>query len=159
MQTFERARFEYHPENPAAFKVQLGLLGREETVIETLPQAIAPAVSALSNGTPTAPVILPESDLRAFRYKMPTPGYWMASADGMVASVGSFQYMRVLKGYAAPKGKKFVVFAITKRIRELNPIVAYMSIPHTSPSPTSKELHAYASQRPTRSKESSKEHI
>jgi hypothetical protein len=44
---------------------------------------------------------------------MPTPGYWMASADGMVASVGSFQYMRVLKGYTAPKGQKFVVFAIT----------------------------------------------
>ncbi len=113
VQLFERARFEYHPENPAPFKVQLGLLGREEAVIETPPPADVPAVSAVSNGVPTTPVILPESDLRAFRYKMPTPGYWMASADGMVASVGSFQYMRELKGYTAPKGQKFVVFAIT----------------------------------------------
>ena len=113
VQLFERARFEYHPENQAAFKVQLGLLGREEAVIETPPPADAPPVNAVSNVAPNTPVILPESDLRAFRYKMPTPGYWMASADGMVASVGSFQYMRVLKGYTAPKGQKFVVFAIT----------------------------------------------
>ncbi|HEY1012247.1 MAG TPA: hypothetical protein VGE07_06030, partial [Herpetosiphonaceae bacterium] len=28
-QYFERARFEYHPENPQPFQVQLGLLGRE----------------------------------------------------------------------------------------------------------------------------------
>jgi hypothetical protein len=56
---------------------------------------------------------LPESDLAAFRYKMPKPGYWMASNGGIVASAGSFQYFRVLKGYTAPKGYKYVVFAIT----------------------------------------------
>ncbi len=29
MQWFERARFEYHPENPAAYRVLLGRLGVE----------------------------------------------------------------------------------------------------------------------------------
>ena len=37
----------------------------------------------------------------------------MASNGGIVASAGSFQYFRVLKGYTAPKGYKYVVFAIT----------------------------------------------
>ncbi|MBX6342467.1 MAG: murein L,D-transpeptidase, partial [Thermomicrobiaceae bacterium] len=31
VQYFERARFEYHPENPDNFKVLLGLVGREVT--------------------------------------------------------------------------------------------------------------------------------
>jgi len=117
VQLFERARFEYHPENPSQFKVQLGLLGREEVQTHAIAPTAVPVVATSSgNGTTTtSTTILPESDLSAFRYKMPTPGYWMASGDGMVASVGSFQYMRVLKGYTAPKGQKFVVFAITIR--------------------------------------------
>lgn len=40
MQWFERARFEYHPENPVAFQVQLGLLGRETTGVSSQPQTI-----------------------------------------------------------------------------------------------------------------------
>jgi hypothetical protein len=44
-QWFERARFEYHPDNPAAFKVLLGRLGAETLVFQT-PQTplLKPAV-------------------------------------------------------------------------------------------------------------------
>ncbi len=111
VQIFERARFEYHPENIDPYKVQLGLLGREEAPIAT---EITPTTTTTSDSTnANAQPILPESDLAAFRYKMPAPGYWMASNGGIVASAGSFQYFRVLKGYTAPKGYKYVVFAIT----------------------------------------------
>ena len=91
--------------------MQLGLLGREEAPIAT---EITPTTTTTSDSTnANAQPILPESDLAAFRYKMPAPGYWMASNGGIVASAGSFQYFRVLKGYTAPKGYKYVVFAIT----------------------------------------------
>ncbi len=38
-QWFERARFEWHPELPAAFQVSLGLLGREAQAQQALPSA------------------------------------------------------------------------------------------------------------------------
>ncbi|HMA34852.1 MAG TPA: hypothetical protein VKY74_10275 [Chloroflexia bacterium] len=47
-QWFERARFEYHPELPAAFQVSLGLLGREIVAR----QAATPGAIAVAAGPP-----------------------------------------------------------------------------------------------------------
>lgn len=119
VQIFERARFEYHPENQEPYKVLLGLLGNEEGAIP----AVTPTPVIEISPTPTTPVIniLPESDLAAFRYRMPSPGYWTTNSDGLVISVGSFQYLQTLKGVSAPKGQKYVVFAVNvKNIRTLS---------------------------------------
>ena len=49
VQYFERNRFEHHPEHPAAFRVQLGLLGSEiyGKRLEPAPAAIDPAMQRL----------------------------------------------------------------------------------------------------------------
>ncbi|EFO81114.1 sortase family protein [Oscillochloris trichoides DG-6] len=47
VQYFERARFEYHPANPAPYQVQLGHLGRQYLAAHPAPEwAIAPVQSA-----------------------------------------------------------------------------------------------------------------
>jgi hypothetical protein len=119
VQIFERARFEYHPENPEPYKVLLGLLGNEEG---TAPEITPTPVIETPTIPTTSPInILPESDLAAFRYRMPSPGYWTTTSDGLVISVGSFQYLQTLKGKSAPKGQKYVVFAVSvKNTRELS---------------------------------------
>ncbi len=47
VQYFERARFEYHPNNPAPYQVQLGHLGRQYLMSHPAPEwAVAPVQSA-----------------------------------------------------------------------------------------------------------------
>jgi LPXTG-site transpeptidase (sortase) family protein len=46
VQYFERARFEYHPQNPAAYRVLLGHLGRQLMEVSTVPEWAKQPVSS-----------------------------------------------------------------------------------------------------------------
>lgn len=107
VQFFERARFEYHPENPVPYRVLTGLLGSE--ALRTT--ATTPTTVAVPP-TPTTPptTILPDSDLATYRNNMPTPGYWnSAVSDPIVIAVSEMHYTRNIDIFVAPKGKKYVV--------------------------------------------------
>lgn len=115
VQYFERARLEYHPANPAAYRIQAGLLGREvldRAVASTLSGANAP-----QQPTPTL-VLLPQSDLDTFRNNMPPFGYWNSpTSDPVVLAVSELHYASVIPTInglvtyrnTPPKGMKYVV--------------------------------------------------
>jgi hypothetical protein len=100
IQLFERARFEYHPENPAPFQVLLGLLGKEvlvpqvpktTTTTTVTPTARPSATSNLQNSFVVADYlatagVLPESDLNHYRISMPRIGYWNSNDKAEIVS-------------------------------------------------------------------------
>ena len=79
VQVFERARFEYHPENPAPYRVLLGLLGRESLTPAVQETSVIPTATAIPSANTDLSAsfvvadylatkgILPESDLRHYR--------------------------------------------------------------------------------------------
>ncbi len=102
VQYFERARFEYHAENPAAYRVQTGLLGREIT------PAPNPSVAAVIP-TPTV-TLLPMSDLVTYYNNMPPFGYWNSTTDQpVVLAVSELRYTYTIDAVSAPKRTKYVV--------------------------------------------------
>jgi hypothetical protein len=122
VQLFERARFEYHPENPAPYQVQLGLLGRDllaQSQLSPTSTAQSPAITA----TPTPFVvadylattgILPPQDLLSFRNSMPPKGYWNSnSANDIMLIIRDIHYVAQIKGQNAPKGMKYMVGTVT----------------------------------------------
>jgi len=127
VQVFERARFEYHPENPAPYKVQLGLLGRE-MLTQSQPQPTSTVQSPVISATSTPFVvadylgttgILPESDLRYYRTSLPRVGYWNsnAAADIFVilqdVTYEDVIYDDLRIGHKAPKNTKYMVGMVT----------------------------------------------
>jgi|GEM_PF-3398741 len=124
VQLFERARFEYHPENPAPYKVQLGLLGSESTQYVTTSPTRTPAPLA-STAVPTATPfvvneylntkgILPTTDLLWFRNNMPPVGYWNSNdAAPIIVVVNQFTYTDQIKAQKAPRNTKYVVGTVT----------------------------------------------
>ena len=122
VQLFERARFEYHPENPAPYKVQLGLLGY--TIAQQESQSpTSTVVPSPAPATPTPFVvtdylnttgILPTTELLRFRNHMPPYGYWNSNdAAEIILVMRDITYFDVLKGHNAPKGMKYVVGLVT----------------------------------------------
>ncbi len=126
VQMFERARFEYHPENPAPYRVQLGLLGRESLTSAAQEMSEVPTTTV----TPSTNVglsasfvvadylattgILPESDLRHYRTSLPRFGYWNSNeAADILIIFRDVTYADQLKGRKAPDGKKYMVGMVT----------------------------------------------
>lgn len=74
-QWFERARFEYHPNNADSYKVLLGLLGNETRVgppgTSTTPTSMPPGQSAAP--TATSPIPSPTTSRTAAPTTMPSP--------------------------------------------------------------------------------------
>jgi hypothetical protein len=124
VQLFERARFEYHPENPAPYKVLLGLLGAETiqqpTVAPT--SSVEPNIT-INTPTPTPFVvadylntkgILPTTELFWFRNNMPPYGYWNSNdAAEIIVVIRDITYVELLKGRKAPTGMKYVLGTVT----------------------------------------------
>lgn len=105
VQWFERARFEYHPENPAPYDVLFGLLGSEvETFRTTVVPTNTPAPTFIKLPTATISPYLPPETLDTFRSQMPLGGVWVAGATGMSVTVMDFSYAGA--GY----GTKYVTF-------------------------------------------------
>jgi hypothetical protein len=124
---FERARFEYHPENPAPYKVQLGLLGRE-MLTQSQPQPTSTVQSPVISATSTPFVvadylgttgILPESDLRHYRTSLPRVGYWNSNATADIfvilqdVTYEDVIYDDLRIGHKAPKNMKYMVGMVT----------------------------------------------
>lgn len=91
VQWFERARFELHPENPAPYRVLLGLLGNE----------IGAPVTASTQDAAGATVTVPQSpgrpssdELEGFKYHMPVGGYWRSENHGIIVEVRNFNYFK-----------------------------------------------------------------
>ncbi|MCX6015845.1 MAG: hypothetical protein NT020_09725 [Chloroflexales bacterium] len=120
VQLFERARFEYHPENPVPYRVMLGLLG-SEMLSQSHQGAMIPAVTNASATPPfvladylATPGILQPQDLVSFRTSMPNKGYWNSdSANDMTVIIRDVRYINKLKGQRASIGMKFMVGIIT----------------------------------------------
>lgn len=129
VQVFERARFEYHPENPVPYRVQLGLLGRESLTPAVQKVPVTPTATATTT-TPSANAdlsasfvvadylatkgILPESDLRAYRTSLPRFGYWNSNATADIFVIfRDVTYVEQLKGYKALSGMKYLVGTVT----------------------------------------------
>ena len=97
VQWFERARFEYHPENPAPYTVLFGLLGNETWQFSNVPTA-TPVPTAQATPTitmtPTATPMptLPSSVTDSFRNRMPTGGKWYGDVSRGVLAVYDFTY-------------------------------------------------------------------
>ncbi|MCX6014539.1 MAG: hypothetical protein NT020_02965 [Chloroflexales bacterium] len=102
VQVFERARMEYHPNNPVAYRIQLGLLGSEKVVQIVQPAPITPTVTILDHHT-----------LEFFRSHMPYTGYWEHSSDGIYVAVGGFKYLTEFFGAPAPDGHRYVALSVT----------------------------------------------
>lgn len=85
VQVFERARMEYHPNNPPAYRIQLGLLGSELQASTTTPR-VEPTPTATASVS-----LLPQPILDTFRAHMPYTGYWEHSSDGIYVAVGGFK--------------------------------------------------------------------
>ena len=106
VQVFERARMEYHPNNPPAYHIQLGLLGSEL-------QSATTAATDEANTNKTTVTLLPQPILDTFRAHMPYTGYWEHSNDGIYVAVGGFKYLTEFFGAPAPDGQRYVVLAVT----------------------------------------------
>jgi hypothetical protein len=105
VQWFERARFEYHPENQAPYDVLFGLLGSEvETFRTTVVPTNTPAPTFIKLPTATISPYLPPETLDTFRSQMPLGGVWVAGVTGMSVTVMDFSYAGA--GY----GTKYVTF-------------------------------------------------
>lgn len=122
VQLFERARFEYHPENPAPYRVQLGLLGRMiDTQTQQSPTSTVQPVAIPVTPTPFVVAdylattgILSLQDLLSFRSSMPSRGYWNSnSANDIMLIIRDISYVEQLKGQKAPHGMKYMVGTVT----------------------------------------------
>ena len=107
VQVFERARMEYHPNNPEAYRIQLGLLGSELFAGTITPVTDTPLASAS-----TVP-LLTKHILETFRANMPYTGYWEHSSDGIYVAVGGFKYLTEFFGAPAPDGQRYVAMSVT----------------------------------------------
>ena len=122
IQLFERARLEYHPENPDPYRVQLGLLGRD-VLTQTDHQSTSALQSTAISATPTPFVvadylattgILSLQDLLSFRSSMPSRGYWNSnSANDIMLIIRDIRYVEQLKGQNALNGMKYMVGTVT----------------------------------------------
>jgi hypothetical protein len=107
VQVFERARMEYHHNNPPAYRIQLGLLGSElQAAPSTTTNQPAPTTTATV-------AVLPQSILESFRAHMPYTGYWEHSSDGIYVAVGGFKYLKEFFGAPAPDGQRYVAMSVT----------------------------------------------
>ena len=102
VQWFERARFELHPENPAPYRVLLGLLGTEYSTVPT-PTTVAAATVAV---TPT-PTAYSQDEFKKRVNAMPY-GYWTTEFEQITFAAGGFNYYQVLYENIPDTGKRFL---------------------------------------------------
>ena len=106
VQVFERARMEYHPNNPEAYRIQLGLLGSELFASTITPVTETPLASVSTVPLLSAPI------LETFRSHMPYTGYWEHSSDGIYVAVSGFKYLTEFFGAPAPDGQRYVAMSV-----------------------------------------------
>ena len=96
VQWFERARFEFHPENQAPYDVLFGLLGSEsDAFINQPPPATKTPVPTIARvPTATSSPYLPPATLDTFRNQMPLGGVWGTGVAGMAVLVLDISYSR-----------------------------------------------------------------
>lgn len=125
VQLFERARFEYHPDDPAGKTVQMGKVHAENTWQGVpKPQGPSPAVNYLvDTGVP----ILPTDVVDTFRTNMPFNGFWQTSAHGITFAVSTFRYTDSFYAIPAPLDHKWVTFTVlVKNTREYGQPAVYV---------------------------------
>jgi hypothetical protein len=125
VQVFERARFEYHPNDPAGKTVQMGMIQAENTLQGVpKPQNPSPAVNYLVD---TGTQILPNDVLDTFRTNMPFNGFWQTSTQGMTFAVSTFRYTDSFYSIPAPVNHKWVTFTVLiKNNREYGQPAVYV---------------------------------
>jgi hypothetical protein len=129
VQVYERARMEYHPNNPSAYRIQLGLLGSELRTQTTTTSSASTADAPTSTPVP----LLTKPILETFRSHMPYTGYWEHSSDGIYVAVGGFKYLTEFFGAPAPDGQRYVALSVTiANMREPGAASAYCG-PHLLP--------------------------
>jgi hypothetical protein len=125
IQVFERARFEYHPNDPEGKIVQMGKVQADNSW-QGVPKPLGPSPTVnylVDTGIST----LPSDTLEAFRANMPFNGYWQTSADGMSFAVSTFRYTDSFYAIPAPLGYKWVTFTVLiKNNRELDQPAVYV---------------------------------
>lgn len=110
IQVFERARFEYHPNDPAGKTVQMGKVHAENTWQGVpKPQGPSPSVNYLVD---TGASILPTAVLDTFRTNMPFNGFWQTSVNGLTFAVSTIRYTDSFYSIAAPLDHKWVTFTV-----------------------------------------------
>jgi len=99
VQWFERARFEYHPENQAPYDVLFGLLGNESWQFLNKPTATATALPTMTatpqptaTPSPTPLPTLPAAITDTFRSRMPSGGKWYGDVPRGILAVYDFVY-------------------------------------------------------------------
>jgi hypothetical protein len=93
VQWFERARFEYHPENQAPYDILFGLLGSETEAFNNQPKPTStPAPMLTRIPTATTSPYLPAATLDTFRTQMPLGGSWSAGSAGKAVIVQDIFY-------------------------------------------------------------------
>ena len=110
VQVFERARFEYHPNDPAGKTVQMGKVHAENTLSGVpAPIGASPAVNYL---TDTGVTVMPTSVTDVFRKNMPVVGFWQHHASGLKFAATDFRYLDSFYSIPAPEGKKWLTFTV-----------------------------------------------
>jgi hypothetical protein len=93
VQWFERARFEFHPENSAPYNVLFGLLGNEDYAFQMfVPPTATPTPVVVVMPTATVSPYLPVDVLDSFRERMPQGGKWRGTVPGMRITVQDISY-------------------------------------------------------------------
>ena len=124
VQLFERARFEYHTENPAASRVLLGRINAELRENAPAQQTVAAINDSFLTDTKT--LLLPADILAGFGYRMPVDGYWEHSAQGIYVAASTFRYQKKFYNTPIATNHRFVSMAIlVKNQRELSGFGVY----------------------------------
>ena len=118
VQWFERARFELHPENPAPYRVLLGLLGTEYSTVPTPTTVAAPAIPAVPTPTPTATVYSREEFKK--RVNAMPGGFWTTEFEQITFAVGGFNYYKVLYENIPATGKRYLRCSVSLNNRRSN---------------------------------------
>jgi uncharacterized protein with LGFP repeats len=119
-QYFERARFEYHPEAPDPYKVQLGLIGQEIHGVEgrTSPAAGLRYFQETGHGVPDKfmQYWLNNNGLAVFGYPISEPRNEVSPTDGKTYAVQYFQRARFEYHPELPPGQDVLLGLLGKQL-------------------------------------------
>ena len=120
MQYFERARFEYHPEAPDPYKVQLGLIGQEIHGVEgrTNPAAGLRYFQETGHGVPDKflQYWLNNNGVAVFGYPISEPRNEVSLTDGKTYAVQYFQRARFEYHPELPPGQDVLLGLLGKQL-------------------------------------------
>jgi len=114
VQIFERARFEYHPENSSDALVMLGRINAEIREAGSATLTPQPTVATVNDSflVDTHTPILPANIVTGFGYRMPTDGYWETASQGIYIAASTFRYQATFYDTPIAEKYRFVSMAI-----------------------------------------------